>query len=120
MTVAQPLLKDYFIIEMSTQISRSNSLSGLDAFLNDESSSHEMMAGSGVPPPTPTPGHHQRRSTVPQHSPVVQAMLTSNTLRDCRQVEEMFTKCMTYSSSNSRDSFMCQTAERYFSTCTKK
>jgi hypothetical protein len=90
---------------------RKGSSSSLSAFSYDESSSEMSTQSYGSP---------TRRATVPRvaHSPMIQAMLTSNTLRDCRQVEEMFSKCR--SSAGNKDSFMCKTAEAYFMTCTKK
>jgi hypothetical protein len=55
----------------------------------------------------------RRPVTTIDRNPVVAAMITSNTLRDCRQVEEMVSKCV----KGSEKSFLCQTAQRYFTTC---
>eukprot|EP00536_Pseudo-nitzschia_multiseries_P010785 jgi/Psemu1/307598/fgenesh1_kg.341_\ len=43
---------------------------------------------------------------------VVEAMITSNNLRNCAEVEEMVTKCLQYSKDD--QSFVCKSAKRYF------
>lgn len=67
-------------------------------------------------------GNERMLSTTPQqvrpvtalrHNSIVAAMLTSNALRDCNQVQDMVTKCV----SDNEKSFMCQTAHRYFAKC---
>jgi hypothetical protein len=58
--------------------------------------------------PSPTPA---RRTT---HSAVVQAMITSNNLRNCREVEDMVAQC---ASTVDKESFVCKTAHRYFVGC---
>ena len=50
------------------------------------------------------------------YTPVVASMLQANTLRDCRQVEDMYTHCAQHSSS----SYMCKTATRYYDLCVKR
>ena len=60
-----------------------------------------------------TTSRPDRRVTTLRHNSVVAAMLASNSLRDCNQVEDMVTKCM----SGKEKSFMCQTAHRYFAKC---
>ena len=60
------------------------------------------------------PTHPARRATTVDRNPVVAAMITSNTLRNCNEVQDMVSKCM-----NSQDehSVMCKTAQRYFLSC---
>jgi hypothetical protein len=50
-------------------------------------------------------------------NPVYSAMLRSNTMRDCYQVQDMMTQCMQHQRDN--DSFVCQTAEQYYWKCAK-
>jgi hypothetical protein len=48
------------------------------------------------------------------HNAVVTAMLSSNTLQDCHQVDAMFTQCQ---SSDDNQSRICETARNYFRRC---
>lgn len=65
---------------------------------------------------TPTTTKHVRSVTAIRHNSVVSAMLTSNSLRDCNQVNDMVTKCL----SGKEESFMCNTAHRYLAKCTTR
>ena len=64
---------------------------------------------------TSTP-NHVRSVTSIRHNSVVSAMLTSNSLRDCNQVNDMVTKCLV----GKEESFMCNTAHRYLAKCTSR
>lgn len=87
--------------------SRSSSISSLVA---DEPSEREMsdrvMSSSTV-----LPSHRSVKGM--KHNSVVAAMLASNSLRDCSQVEDMVSKCV----AGKDQAFMCQTAQRYFAKC---
>mmetsp|Transcript_68636 Transcript_68636/g.76760 ORF Transcript_68636/g.76760 Transcript_68636/m.76760 type:complete len:88 (-) Transcript_68636:91-354(-) len=48
------------------------------------------------------------------HNTVVQAMITSNNLRNCREVEEIVSQCI---NNKDHESFMCETALRYKGGC---
>ena len=56
----------------------------------------------------------RRTTTSVDRNPVVAAMITSNTLRNCHQVEDMVSKCV---NSPNEKSFMCQTAQKYLMNC---
>ena len=55
---------------------------------------------------------HSRRTT--NHSAVVQAMITSNNLRNCQEVQEMVSQC---TNNKDNESFVCKTALRYHGGC---
>ena len=74
-----------------------------------ESNSH-----SPISPPTP---HRSRPTRYTTNNPVVQAMITSNNLRNCREVEEMVFRCM--NNKDNESSFVCKTAQRYIGRCQK-
>lgn len=59
------------------------------------------------------PTNQPRKVTAVRHNSVVSAMLVSNSLRDCSQVEDMVTKCV----AGKEKSYMCSTAQRYFTQC---
>mmetsp|Transcript_9218 Transcript_9218/g.19349 ORF Transcript_9218/g.19349 Transcript_9218/m.19349 type:complete len:109 (+) Transcript_9218:174-500(+) len=50
------------------------------------------------------------------HNSVVSAMITSNNLRNCREVEEMVVQCL---NTKDKESHMCKTAQRYIGGCKK-
>ena len=56
------------------------------------------------------------RRNASEKNPVIMAMIKSNTLRSCNDVQDMVIQCM-----NSRDdkSFMCKTAQSYIANCSK-
>uniref|UniRef100_A0A7S4AJV5 Uncharacterized protein n=1 Tax=Pseudo-nitzschia australis TaxID=44445 RepID=A0A7S4AJV5_9STRA len=54
---------------------------------------------------------HRRRSSSINNS-VVEAMITSNNLRNCREVMDMVIKCQT--NNDDGKSFVCNTAQRYY------
>ena len=74
-----------------------------------DSVSGEMNSEQGFAAPQPP-----RRTTSVDRNPVVAAMITSNTLRDCGQVEEMVSKCV---GSGNHKTVMCETAQRYLLNC---
>lgn len=80
-----------------------SSLTNLDA---DDSISSFMSYESSPQP--------SRRTS--RHNPVVTAMLSSNTMRDCHQVTAMFQQCQ---DENSK-SRICETAKNYFQSCAQK
>jgi hypothetical protein len=84
------------------QRSRSSSIS---------SQSSETPGSDVVLSTTPQPV--RRGNTFHRHNSVVSAMLTSNSLRDCGQVNDMVSKCM----SRKEESVMCNTAHRYMANC---
>jgi hypothetical protein len=76
--------------------------------------------------PLPAAQHRRVLSHSPRHqrvynpqrrksqNSVIQAMITSNNLRNCREVEEMVSQCLMNSD---KDSIMCLTAQRYLGGC---
>jgi hypothetical protein len=54
-----------------------------------------------------------RRTATITNNPVVAAMLSSNTLRDCHQVRDMYDQCMLADSSST----ICSTAKNYYLRC---
>ena len=84
---------------------RSSSLASLgEASVGSES--------NGTSPSTPPKLRKQPSSS--QSNPVIMAMIKSNTLRNCVEVQEMVKGCM---DSGDKNSYMCKTAQGYFSTC---
>ena len=66
-----------------------------------------------------SPRHHPRGASYnPQRrksqNSVINAMITSNNLRNCREVEDMVSQCLMNSD---KDSIMCLTAQRYLGGC---
>ena len=49
-------------------------------------------------------------------NPVISAMLNSNTMNNCDEVRDMFLQCE--SSGRYNESIICDTAMRYFASCT--
>mmetsp|Transcript_21288 Transcript_21288/g.52748 ORF Transcript_21288/g.52748 Transcript_21288/m.52748 type:complete len:115 (-) Transcript_21288:290-634(-) len=94
----------------STSRSRSNSL-------YENSTTHTSQTrrrSNSLFENSPSTNAHRRTKSI--NNSVVQAMITSNNLRNCREVQEMVVQCL-----NNKDdkSFMCQTAQRYIGGCQK-
>jgi hypothetical protein len=49
-------------------------------------------------------------------NPVISAMLNSNTMNNCAEVKDMFLQCK--SSGRYNESIICDTAMRYYASCT--
>jgi hypothetical protein len=79
------------------------SLSLASSFSSSASTTRQTAALFGSP-----------SSSRARHNAVVTAMLSSNTLRDCHQVDAMFTQCQ---SSDDNQSRICETARNYFRRC---
>jgi hypothetical protein len=60
--------------------------------------------------------HLRPRGAVTVENSVVQAMITSNNLRNCHEVEEMVVRCL---DNKDKQSFVCKTAQRYIGGCQK-
>ena len=87
---------------------RSSSVSSQASEYSDERDGSDRIITT-----TPTP---VRTVTSIRHNSVVSAMLASNSLRDCTQVNDMVTKCLV----GKEESFMCNTAHRYLAKCTSR
>eukprot|EP00526_Cylindrotheca_closterium_P027764 CAMPEP_0113609638 /NCGR_PEP_ID=MMETSP0017_2-20120614/4602_1 /TAXON_ID=2856 /ORGANISM="Cylindrotheca closterium" /LENGTH=90 /DNA_ID=CAMNT_0000518477 /DNA_START=73 /DNA_END=345 /DNA_ORIENTATION=+ /assembly_acc=CAM_ASM_000147 len=62
-----------------------------------------------------SPAAHSRlRRNMSEKNPVVMAMIKSNTLRNCNDVQDMVSQCM---NSGDDKSFMCKTAHSYIANC---
>ena len=57
----------------------------------------------------------QRRHRTKYSNPVVQAMLDSNNLGDCYQVQDLYTRCVESGSSSA----LCHTASQYLRNCSR-
>ena len=75
----------------------------------------ENPANSAINLSSPTPQHRRVQSN-PIHNSVVEAMITSNNLRNCHEVEEMVVKCL---NNKDKESFVGKTAQRYIGRCQK-
>ena len=82
---------------------------------NRSNSLFENPANSTLNLSSPTPQHRRVQSN-PIHNSVVEAMITSNNLRNCHEVEEMVVKCL---NNKDKESFVCKTAQRYIGRCQK-
>jgi hypothetical protein len=74
----------------------------------------ESASGDAIVQGFSSPRRTRRVSNV-DRNPVIAAMITSNTLRDCNQVEDMVSKCV--NSPRKEKTFMCQTAHGYLMNC---
>ena len=82
------------------------------ASLGDESVGDISLSSSSSFSTSPTPPSPYLSSSFRvRHNSVVTAMLSSNTLRDCHQVNAMFTQCQRSDDNQSR---ICDTARNYF------
>lgn len=81
-----------------------------DTAINKESSTTSHVRGHSNCSLT-RPKSNQR---INNHTAVVQAMITSNNLRNCREVEEIVSQCI---NNKDHESFMCETALRYNGGC---
>ena len=57
-----------------------------------------------------------RRSTGWEHSPIIMAMLTGNTMRNCADAEKLLSECQK-SQSDDMESMICQAAARQVDLC---
>ncbi|CAJ1953687.1 unnamed protein product [Cylindrotheca closterium] len=73
-----------------------------------EEGSPELRAGFVSP--------SRLRRNASEKNPVIMAMIKSNTLRSCNDVQDMVSQCM---SSGDDKSFMCKTAQSYIANCSK-
>ena len=69
--------------------------------------------------------HHNSPSAAPKRSvtnnSVVEAMITSNNLRNCAEVQDMILRCRSERENKSSVPFVCKTAHRYFAgSCVNK
>mmetsp|Transcript_1921 Transcript_1921/g.4595 ORF Transcript_1921/g.4595 Transcript_1921/m.4595 type:complete len:120 (-) Transcript_1921:332-691(-) len=111
--------------ETSTAMTRVNSVSSLVRMDSQSLSPVEPTTGRPfrsdslgsmsdsfreLPQESPSTMLQYRKS---RHNPVVAAMLSSNMMRDCHQVRDMFVECMSHDSSAS----ICDTAKNYFVQC---
>mmetsp|Transcript_26902 Transcript_26902/g.41191 ORF Transcript_26902/g.41191 Transcript_26902/m.41191 type:complete len:83 (-) Transcript_26902:252-500(-) len=60
---------------------------------------------------------YQQRRGSKISNPVISAMLSHNVMRDCTQVTDMFNQCKL---NNEDPSIICETAKKYYETCTRK
>ena len=77
-----------------------------------ESATNNMSTSNNVDDYSLTSPIHSRR--INNNSAVVQAMITSNNLRNCTEIEQMVSTCI---NNKDNESFMCKTALRYHGGC---
>ena len=95
--------------------SRSNSLfenSSTNGASTGRSRSNSLLENPIQSNNSPLP----RRTANPMNNSVIQAMITSNNLRNCREVEDMVIQCL---NNKDKQSFVCKTAQRYIGGCQK-
>jgi hypothetical protein len=94
----------------SRSTGRNNSI--FENTIDKQESTTNMSTSNNVADYSFTSPIHSRRTI--NNSAVVQAMITSNNLRNCTEIEEMVSTCI---NNKDNESFMCKTAMRYHGGC---